>query len=72
MGETARTEYLTVGQVAKQLNRSIHTIRRWEELGYLLPIERGPGEHGFRYYDPADIDAFVAKMRATARNGAEQ
>jgi len=67
MGETTRSQYLTIGDVALRFNRSIGTIRRWEKAGHLTPVERGPGEHGFRYYDPKDVARLEADMRAAVK-----
>jgi putative resolvase len=47
---------LTIGQVAKQLNVTIKTLRLWDEKGKLVAI-RTPGRH--RMYRESDIEKFI-------------
>lgn len=47
---------LTIGQVAKQLNVTVKTLRLWDEEGKLLAI-RTPGRH--RMYKESDIEKFI-------------
>lgn len=57
------TEFYTVGQVAKALNRSPVTIRKWERLGW-IPIAafRSPARQkvkSHRLYTRAQLEAMV-------------
>lgn len=47
---------VTIGQVAKQLNVTLKTLRLWDESGELKAI-RTPGKH--RMYRQSDIDTFL-------------
>ncbi|MFM5980691.1 MAG: recombinase family protein [Sphaerospermopsis kisseleviana] len=47
---------LTIGQVAKQLNVTIKTLRLWDKEGKLVAV-RTPGRH--RMYWESDIEKFV-------------
>lgn len=42
-----------IGEVARQVDLSIRTIRHWEEMGLLTPCGRSAG--GFRLYSPDDV-----------------
>lgn len=57
------TEFYTIGQVAKALNRSPVTIRKWERLGW-IPIAsfRSPARQKIktnRLYSRAQLEAMV-------------
>ena len=39
--------FIKIGEAAKFLGISIQTLRRWEEVGYLLPSKKSQG--GTRY-----------------------
>jgi excisionase family DNA binding protein len=49
---------LTPGEASRRIGISMETLRRWEREGKSTPI-RTPGGH--RRYDPAIIDALVAR-----------
>jgi excisionase family DNA binding protein len=52
---------LTIGQVAKQLNVTLKTLRIWDEIGELKAI-RTPGRH--RMYRQSDIDNFLGIQKS--------
>ncbi len=60
---------LSIGQVAKLLNVSIDTLRRWDTAGRLPSVRSGPLGH--RFYHQSDIDQFLQKVDAIARNWIE-
>lgn len=43
------SRFIKIGEAAKILGVSIQTLRRWEEIGYLLPAKKSSGHT--RYYD---------------------
>ena len=55
----------TIQQVSQQTGLSIHTLRYYERIGVLIPVNRL--ENGHRRYDDADLSRidFVKKLRAT-------
>ena len=50
------SRFIKIGEAAKILGVSIQTLRRWEEIGYLLPSRKSQGQT--RYYD---FDQLVSK-----------
>ncbi len=60
---------LSIGQVAKLLNISIDTLRRWDAAGRLPSFRSGPLGH--RFYHQSDIDQFLQKIDVIARNWIE-
>jgi putative resolvase len=48
--------FIKIGQAAKILGVSIQTLRRWEEIGYLMPDRISQGKT--RYYD---LDKLIGK-----------
>ncbi|WP_019936301.1 MerR family transcriptional regulator [Bordetella sp. FB-8] len=56
---------LTIGQVARAIGVSPHTLRYYEQAGLLRPIGRSSAGH--RLYSPADLDwlQFVMRLKAT-------
>ena len=48
--------FIKIGEAAKILGVSIQTLRRWEEIGYLVPERRSQGKT--RYYD---LDQLMGK-----------
>ncbi|MGF1507329.1 MAG: MerR family transcriptional regulator [Chloroflexi bacterium] len=56
---------LAIGQVAQQTGLSVDTLRYYEDLGLLDPIERAPNGH--RRYGPRDLTRidFLKRLRAT-------
>ena len=48
---------LTIGQVAKQLNVTVKTLRLWDEEGKLVAV-RTPGRH--RRYRESHIEKFIS------------
>ena len=45
--------FIKIGEAAKFLGISIQTLRRWEEVGYLLPSKKSQG--GTRYYNSDEL-----------------
>jgi DNA-binding transcriptional MerR regulator len=58
-------ETLTIQQMAARSGLSVHTLRYYERIGLLDPVERA--ENGHRRYAPADIErvGFLYRLRAT-------
>jgi putative resolvase len=50
------SRFIKIGEAAKILGVSIQTLRRWEEIGYLVPDRRSQGKT--RYYD---LDQLIGK-----------
>lgn len=46
---TAKTEYLSIGKVAKEKNISIKALRYYDEIGVFVPAYINPSTH-YRYY----------------------
>ncbi|YAF96825.1 MAG: heavy metal-responsive transcriptional regulator [Nodularia sp. CChRGM 3473] len=55
---------LKIGELAKQTDVAVGTIRYYESLGLLTPVERS--ENGYRYYDSAAIKRlkFIKKAQS--------
>jgi len=53
----------TAAEVARRLNASERTVRRYAEIGVLPSIRIG----GLIRFDPSDVDALVAAGRARER-----
>ena len=55
---------LKIGEVAKQTDVGISTIRYYESLGLLVPIERS--DNGYRYYDEESVERlqFIRKAQS--------
>lgn len=67
MANNPAPRYLTIGEVATRLGRSVDTIRNYHASEVLIPAFIGPGKR--RYYDPADVAQLEADMRAAVKNG---
>ncbi|MEV7801914.1 MerR family transcriptional regulator [Microbispora sp. NPDC088329] len=50
------TELYTVGQIARHIGLSVHTIRFWSDSGLIVPTGRSAG--GYRLYDAAAVARF--------------
>lgn len=52
-----------IGEVAERLGLSLRTVRYYEEVGLVRPVERSPG--GFRLYDDDAIErlALIKQMK---------
>lgn len=48
------TEYLTVGQLAREVGTTVRTIQYYDQQGLLSPSAKGPGNQ--RLYSPADVE----------------
>lgn len=57
---------LSIGQLAKRANVSNRTLRYYEELGLIRPIERG--ENRYRYYHENQLDR-LANIRMLQESG---
>ena len=57
----------TIGEAPEKCGLSQHTLRWYERIGLLTPIERG--SDGRRRFSDRDLDwlATMAKLRATGR-----
>lgn len=47
------SRFIKIGEAAKYLGVSVQTLRRWEESGYLLPVNKSKGKT--RYYDLEEL-----------------
>lgn len=56
---------LTIGQVAKQLNVTLKTLRLWDESGELTAV-RTPGRH--RMYRQSDINNFLGLQKVDSED----
>ncbi|WP_075259182.1 MerR family transcriptional regulator [Herbaspirillum camelliae] len=59
------TTSLTIAQAAQATGLSVHTLRYYERIGLLDPVERRDNHH--RRYTQEDLDwiAFLKKLKAT-------
>ncbi len=55
----------TTAEVARRLNASERTVRRYAEIGVLPAIRIG----GLLRFDPLDVDAVLARSRGRRREG---
>lgn len=62
----ATFDIITIDEVAKILDRSIKTIRRWSESGKILPVKTVPfGNRGNTlFFDKDDILKYLEKLEA--------
>jgi excisionase family DNA binding protein len=51
---------LTIGQAAEYLGVSLNTLRRWDESGKLVAINKDGGTH--RYYREKDLEIFASDL----------
>lgn len=49
-----RGDLYQIGEVAERLGLSLRTVRYYEEVGLVMPVERSPG--GFRLYDEDAVE----------------
>jgi len=59
------SNYLTINQVAKLLNVSIDTLRRWDKKGKLKATRRK--EDGYRYYPKEMIELYLKDIFVLAK-----
>ena len=52
--QVAKRDLIPIGQAAELLNVSVHTLRRWDAKGRLVPIRMPSGQ---RRYRRADVEA---------------
>lgn len=55
---------LTTEQVARRLDRSGKTIRRWAESGRLVVAQKLPGPNGALLFRQSDVDALSTELLA--------
>ncbi|AFY92812.1 heavy metal-responsive transcriptional regulator [Chamaesiphon minutus] len=62
--KSSSKKLLKIGEVAKQTDVEVGTIRYYESLGLLIPIERS--DNGYRYYDDEAIERlkFIKKAQS--------
>lgn len=55
---------LKIGEIARATGVAVSTLRYYESLGLMQPVDRG--ENGYRYYEAAQIDRvqFIKKAQA--------
>ena len=55
---------IKIGEVAKQTDVGISTIRYYESLGLIVPVERN--DNGYRYYDEESVERlqFIRKAQS--------
>lgn len=60
-----KSERLTIQQMSQQTGLSIHTLRYYEQIGLIDPVERA--DNGHRRYKPTDLTRvdFLKRLRAT-------
>jgi DNA-binding transcriptional MerR regulator len=56
---------LTVQQAAEQAGLSGHTLRYYERVGLLMPVDRAPNGHRRYARDHLQLLQFLIKLRAT-------
>jgi len=59
------SNYLTINQVAKLLNVSIDTLRRWDRKGKFKAIRQKEG--GYRYYPKESVELYLKDIFALAK-----
>ncbi len=60
MDSDTEEKLLTIGQAAEYLGVSLNTLRRWDESGKLLAINKDGGTH--RYYREKDLEIFTSDL----------
>lgn len=60
-------QFYKIGEFARMLGVSESTLRNYEKEGVLIPHHRSP--HGYRYYSHEQYLSFLARGRASARDG---
>ena len=62
--KSSSSKLLKIGEVAKQTDVGISTIRYYESLGLLVPVERS--DNGYRYYDEESVERlqFIRKAQS--------
>jgi DNA-binding transcriptional MerR regulator len=60
-----KNQGLTVKEVAAKTGLSVHTLRYYEQIGIIHPVERAGNQH--RIYSPKDLEwiAFLVRLRST-------
>ncbi len=58
-------DLLTIQQAAEQTGLSEHTLRYYERVGLLLPVDRAPNGHRRYAPDHLRLLQFLIKLRAT-------
>lgn len=60
-----KNQGLTVKEVAEKTGLSVHTLRYYEQIGIIHPVERAGNQH--RVYSPKDLEwiAFLIRLRST-------
>jgi len=66
MLEFEEKEKLTIGELAKELDRTVLTIKKWERSGLIPKAKKN--SRGWRYYTAEDIN----KMREFAETRQEK
>ena len=59
------SNYLTINQVAKLLNVSIDTLRRWDKKGKFKAIRQKSG--GYRYYSKESVELYLKDIFSLAK-----
>lgn len=59
-------KWLTAKDIAAAAGVSRKTVHQWTNDGRLTPAFVGSGIRGERFYDPADVDEFLAHRQETA------
>lgn len=60
-----KNQGLTVKEVAEKTGLSVYTLRYYEQMGIIHPVERAGNQH--RVYSPKDLEwiAFLVRLRST-------
>lgn len=62
---TKLTDYVKTAEAAEILGISQNTLRKWAGRGD-IPMHRNPA-NGYRLFKRQDLDAFLKRVEATAR-----
>lgn len=58
------TPLITTSEAAERCGVDRTTFFRWVQLGHIQPVEKRPGRTGALLFDPADVEALIAKRAA--------
>lgn len=71
MIQTTSAPYLTISEVSNATGLSVHTLRYYERIGVMIPVERA--DSGHRRYSIAAVEwlTLMSRLRATGMPIAE-
>jgi predicted site-specific integrase-resolvase len=62
MNEEAERYTMQAGDVAKRLNISRESVHNYAETGLLSFVARPRGRTTWKYFDPAEVEAFAQEL----------